>query len=806
MSSARRLGLTAGAVTLLGAVPLATLFTTLSWFAYSMVAVGLTIGAAMLSRRPGLPSWLPTVSGAVGLVVALTWLFPSGRELLRIIPTGHTFQHFGELLAQSGQVIQENAIPVRGLPELLFLVALGVGTVALLVDLLAVGLRRPAMAGLPLLAIYAVPVAIHRDSAPVLPFIIGAAGFLWLIAADQGARIRQFGRRFSGDGRSVDSWEPSPLAAAGRRLSFVGVLLAVIIPILLPAMSADLFTSTGSSTSGHGGAGGNGGRGNGRTTTVDLFADLAGRLNQPEQQELARYRTTEKDPWYLRFAVADIATDNGFTVQPWTGRPIPEAFADPTYRAELPSGPRYRAEVEINNRFQQTMLPVFDHLSAIDGVGDPWNYAADQGTIFSARQSSAGARYQFEYVRPKITSAALRLAPQHSLDAPLAADTVVAHLPGVTSLVLQLTKGKRTDYDRVKALYDHFSAKNGFQYSLTTRPGNTGAAVTDFLTNKSGYCEQYAVTLAWLVREAGIPARVAFGFGRGSSTTKDGTEYLLTNRNLHAWTEVYFEGFGWVPFDATPQVGGVTTEWSPPLNPISTTNPAVDGGGQSAPGRPQATTAPSRRPRPDAGGGPGGVPLPATDKTAAWWLVGLIGAVLLLLIAPLHRHRLRRRRQHRLPPGHPTPGPQPEPVGDQPWRRYAHDSWAELIDTMIDYGIDVRSTETPRGTIFRLTRDLQLAGPAAAAAKLLGQAEERARYARQADDTATDAAVELVRAQIAAGSGRWRRLLVVVAPLSVLRRWAAVGSARLGQLTQWCSAMAEYPRRWRRRITPGRAS
>ena len=48
-------------------------------------------------------------------------------------------------------------------------------------------------------------------------------------------------------------------------------------------------------------------------------------------------------------------------------------------------------------------------------------------------------------------------------------------------------------------------------------------------SNKSGYCQQYAAAMAWMVREAGIPARVAFGFTSGSG--RDGNAYVITNRN-----------------------------------------------------------------------------------------------------------------------------------------------------------------------------------------------------------------------------------------------------------------------------------
>ncbi len=64
----------------------------------------------------------------------------------------------------------------------------------------------------------------------------------------------------------------------------------------------------------------------------------------------------------------------------------------------------------------------------------------------------------------------------------------------------------------MRALYEYFAKDNGFSYSVQTKTGSSGSDLLDFLTNKTGYCQQYATALAWLVREAGIPARVAFGF------------------------------------------------------------------------------------------------------------------------------------------------------------------------------------------------------------------------------------------------------------------------------------------------------
>jgi hypothetical protein len=142
-------------------------------------------------------------------------LFPSGTAFAGLIPTPSTFVYFADLLGQAGTQMRGESIPVPDLDGLLMLTTLGIGGVAFFVDLCAVGLRRPALTGLPMLAIYSVPVAVLDKSVSIFPFALGAAGYMWLLVTDSVDRVRRFGRRFTGDGRDIDLWEPSPLAAAG---------------------------------------------------------------------------------------------------------------------------------------------------------------------------------------------------------------------------------------------------------------------------------------------------------------------------------------------------------------------------------------------------------------------------------------------------------------------------------------------------------------------------------------------------------------------------------------------------------------
>ena len=55
-----------------------------------------------------------------------------------------------------------------------------------------------------------------------------------------------------------------------------------------------------------------------------------------------------------------------------------------------------------------------------------------------------------------------------------------------------------------------------------------------------------------LCRYAGIPARVASGYlVQPANRTADGYGYIVQQKDKHVWTEVFFNGFGWIKFDAT---------------------------------------------------------------------------------------------------------------------------------------------------------------------------------------------------------------------------------------------------------------
>ncbi len=95
--------------------------------------------------------------------------------------------------------------------------------------------------------------------------------------------------------------------------------------------------------------------------------------------------------------------------------------------------------------------------------------------------------------------------------------------------------------------------KEDFHYTL--RPPLLGVdAVDEFLFGtRRGFCEHYASAFVFLMRAAGVPARVVVGYQGGELNPVDG--YLVVRQSdAHAWAEIWLAGKGWVRIDPTAAV------------------------------------------------------------------------------------------------------------------------------------------------------------------------------------------------------------------------------------------------------------
>jgi transglutaminase-like putative cysteine protease len=91
-----------------------------------------------------------------------------------------------------------------------------------------------------------------------------------------------------------------------------------------------------------------------------------------------------------------------------------------------------------------------------------------------------------------------------------------------------------------------------FTYDVDVRDIECGVMSTPecFATFRRGYCEHYAMTMAVILRNLGIPARVVQGFLPGERSPGSAIE-VIRNSASHVWVEVYFPRHGWIAFDPT---------------------------------------------------------------------------------------------------------------------------------------------------------------------------------------------------------------------------------------------------------------
>jgi transglutaminase-like putative cysteine protease len=104
----------------------------------------------------------------------------------------------------------------------------------------------------------------------------------------------------------------------------------------------------------------------------------------------------------------------------------------------------------------------------------------------------------------------------------------------------------------VEAILGQFSDEP-FHYTL--KPPALGAdSIDDFLFNsRSGFCAHYAGAMTFVLRAAGVPARVVAGY-QGGELNPDGQYLSVRQFDAHAWVEYWRPGIGWRSVDPTAVV------------------------------------------------------------------------------------------------------------------------------------------------------------------------------------------------------------------------------------------------------------
>ncbi len=156
----------------------------------------------------------------------------------------------------------------------------------------------------------------------------------------------------------------------------------------------------------------------------------------------------------------------------------------------------------------------------------------------------------------------------------------------VVLLSQEITAVAETALDKVLAVKEYLQ---DLEYNLKaeTPPADTDGVAHFLFETGEGVCTNFATAMAVMLRSVGVPARLNTGFLEGV-LDKDTGSYILRAKDYHARTEVYFPGYGWVEFSATPgdddelveivtTGGGETIDPFPELPPEGQEATAIDG-------------------------------------------------------------------------------------------------------------------------------------------------------------------------------------------------------------------------------------
>ena len=761
MTQQTRLTIAAALAVLLASAALFPVFEGYGWLPEVAGAVAAVAVGSLLARTRRVPAVVQPVVGLAALAVYVVAVYAPGTLRYLVIPSADTLRRLGDLLGEGLLDVERLAAPVPTSAGLVLLAVLGVGALAVVVDLVAVALERPAVSGLPLLLLFAVPSGTVAGGVGWWPFALGAAGWLGLLLVEGGNRAGRWGTSVA-KASPLPAYDDPGVHRVGRRIGLAALGVAVVVPALVPGLDGRLFDN--GSGSGFGG-------GSRSTTTYNPITELAGQLRLPAPKTLLTYRTDDASPDYIRLTTLDLFNGAQWSSSQLSGTKdnlVSKGIPTPTGLDSEATRP-VSTEIKVTG-LDGPWLPVTFPPSDIALEG-PWLWDREAETVFSTRRSlqDLDDPYVVRSARVEPTPERLRAG------GPIPEEIeIYATAPEVTPYVREVTDrvvaGKTTDYDRVAALQAFFTdGTQGFRYSEDPAIPGTNApdALENFLRGRAGFCEQYASSMAAMARLLGIPARVGVGFTAGEP--QGGGTYKVTTSNAHAWPEVWFAGAGWVRFEPTPRGAFVNvpdyalppaelpaeTPQTPAETPTDLPSSGPDGGPLSPDGR-----------TPLEGGGADAAPVgESSDGGSGIGLAALVVlAVPATLLLPLGVAALRRRRRW----NEPTPSV----------------AWAQVHDDAVDLGHRWRATDSPRAAAAHLMASRDLPVASADALRRLAALAERDRYARQSGEQdgasvqALSADASRVRNGLLAGAElrqRWRARLL---PSSTLH-WASAGLGAL---------------------------
>lgn len=135
----------------------------------------------------------------------------------------------------------------------------------------------------------------------------------------------------------------------------------------------------------------------------------------------------------------------------------------------------------------------------------------------------------------------------------------------IVDFAQELTKDIETPYEKAIAIRDYLRT---LEYTLDIEAPPDGTDGVDYFLFEleEGYCQYFASAMTVLLRSSGVPSRMVAGYGPGEpmeqywpgdimghpSRAWQDLQDTFVIQNSHSWSEVFFPGYGWIPFEPTP--------------------------------------------------------------------------------------------------------------------------------------------------------------------------------------------------------------------------------------------------------------
>ena len=513
-------------------------------------AVLMPVGVAWACRRAGIRTMVTTAAGGAAWFVFSGAVFLPDTMRWAVVPTLRTMSAGLALVEQGVGFAQTRPSPVFPEPGLLLLTVAGVWGISLIVEGLVFRARSPLKAIVVAITLWAVPLTMAPASASLWPWAVPLlAASALLLLSFTGFDVLRWGTWVLPDnGQATGAVVHSPTGwfmAAGAIV--VGSMFATSLPGFGDAPWFDVRGRAGTTLTAN--------------PIVQLRANLTARDTGP------LFRVTTPQPVYLRSTALDVYdeqeqwTSSGIVGQPLdAGAPLPGAA--------IPDRDPFTVEVDVTGLDGAVLVPApYDPVTTAGDLADRLQYdpASATFTLDTGETLDTGDSYTMLAAGRRADAERLASAGGVSGDAYTSLPENVPDEVGALAREIVAAAGARGQFAQALAIQEELRT---WTYSLDPPQGHTSAAMSAFLQSRTGYCEQFAGTMAVMLRTLGIPARVATGFTPGQVQALDGpvTSDMLTDgvpdvytvswSNAHAWVEVLFPGGEWVAFEPTPRADG----------------------------------------------------------------------------------------------------------------------------------------------------------------------------------------------------------------------------------------------------------